>query len=129
MWRFFSQVSRPSQYSTPLRGYSARARENLFQKNAHDLAILNMAISDAAVATFETKYYYKFWRPVTAIHEAAFDGNDRTEPDATFQPLIETPCFPSYPSAHGVLSNSASSAMERIYGNVSFSITLSTPAV
>jgi hypothetical protein len=97
--------------------------------NAHDFAILNMAISDAAVATFETKYYYKFWRPVTAIHEAAFDGNRRTEPDATFQPLVETPCFPSYPSAHGVLSNAASSAMEQIYGNVSFSITLSTPAV
>jgi hypothetical protein len=98
-------------------------------ENAHDLAILNMAISDAAVATFETKYYYKFWRPVTAIHDAAFDGNDRTEPDATFQPLIETPCFPSYPSAHGVLSNSASSALGQVYGNVSFSITLSTPAV
>ena len=88
-----------------------------------------MAISDAAVATFETKYHYNFWRPETAIHDAALDGNDRTEPDCNFQPFVVTPCFPSYPSAHGTLSNAARDAMERIYGNVTFSITFSTPAV
>jgi len=84
-------------------------------ENAHDLAILNMAISDAAVATFETKYHYKFWRPVTAIHEGALDGNDKTDPDPNFQPFILTPCFPSYPSAHGVLSNAARTEIDSIY--------------
>lgn len=98
-------------------------------ENARDFALINMAISDAAVATFYNKYLYQFWRPETAIHEAANDGNDKTTSDPGFKPLITTPCFPSYPSAHGTLSNAAREMMEKIYGEGPFSITLSTPAV
>ena len=124
----FANITPVGIFNPIARILGATERKSL-SENAHDLAILNMAISDAAVATFETKYHYKFWRPVTAIHEAALDGNDKTDPDPNFQPLIPTPCFPSYPSAHGVLSNAARAALEDIYGNVSFSITLSSPAV
>ena len=113
----------------PIARLLSATENKSLSENAHDLAILNMAISDAAVATFETKYFYKFWRPITAIHEGALDGNNKTDPDPNYQPLILTPCFPSYPSAHGVLSNAARTALEEIYGNVSFSITLSSPAV
>jgi hypothetical protein len=98
-------------------------------ENARAFALINMAISDAAVATFYNKYLYKFWRPETAIHDAGDDGNDKTTPDANFKPLIETPCFPSYPSVHGTLSNAAREVMEKIYGEGPFSITLSTPAL
>ena len=66
-----------------------------------------MAISDAAVATFYTKYLYKVWRPETAIHEGALDGNDKTDWDPAFKPFIVSPCFPGYPSAHGTLGNAA----------------------
>src|SRR5215831_17927287 len=125
---FYASVTPIRIFNPVARLLSANQAKSL-SANAHDFAILNMAISDAAVATFETKYHYNFWRPETAIHNAALDGNDRTDPDATFQPLIETPCFPSYPSAHGILSNAARFAMKRIYGNASFTITFSTPAV
>jgi hypothetical protein len=98
-------------------------------ENARDFALINMAISDAAVATFYNKYLYGFWRPETAIHDAADDGNNKTTPDPNFQPLITTPCFPSYPSAHGTLSNAPREVMEKVYGEGPFSITLSTPAL
>jgi hypothetical protein len=98
-------------------------------ENARDFALINMAISDAAVAMFYNKYLYNFWRPETAIHDAGDDGNDKTTADPNFKPLITTPCFPSYPSAHGVLSNAAREVMEKIYGEGPFSITLSTPAL
>jgi hypothetical protein len=88
-----------------------------------------MAISDAAVATFYNKYLYNFWRPETAIHHAGDAGNDKVTPDPNFQPLIATPCFPSYPSAHGTLSNAAREMMAKIYGEGPFSITLSTPSL
>ena len=39
-------------------------------------------------------------------------------------PLIVTPCFPGYPSAHGTLSNAARAIMEQVYGDGPFSITL-----
>ena len=45
-------------------------------------------MSDALVAVMDTKYHYTFWRPETAIAGGAIDGNDRTDPDASFVPLI-----------------------------------------
>jgi len=102
------------------------AQPRSLSENARDFALINMAISDAAVATFYNKYLYNFWRPETAIHNAGDDGNNKTTPDFNFKPLIATPCFPSYPSAHGTLSNAARQVMEKIYGQGPFSITLST---
>ena len=81
-------------------------------------------ILQPTVATFYTKYRYNFWRPETAILNAAADRNDRTQPDAAFRRLIVTPCFPSYPSAHGTLSNAARAMLEQVYGDGPFSITL-----
>jgi len=105
------------------------AKKRSLSENARDFALINMALSDAAVATFYNKYLYKFWRPETAIHGAGGDGNDKTTPDPNFTPLIATPCFPSYPSAHGTLSNAAREMMNKIYGEGPFSITLSTPSL
>jgi hypothetical protein len=105
------------------------AKPRSLSENARDFALINMAISDAAIATFYNKYRYKFWRPETAIHGAVDDGNDKTTADANFKPLIPTPCFPSYPSAHGALSNAAREMMGNIYGEGPFSINLSTPAL
>ena len=47
------------------------------------LALVNVAMADAAIAIWESKYYYELWRPVTGIREAnagtgptgAGDGN------------------------------------------------------
>jgi hypothetical protein len=63
-----------------------------------------MAMGDAAIASFEAKYFYNFWRPQAAIMAGEFDGNPRTNGDGTWRPLITTPAFPSYPSAHATLS-------------------------
>ena len=102
---------------------------NTLSQNAHDLALINMAISDGAVATFDSKYHYKSWRPETAIQNASLDGNDLTQPDAAWTPFIPAPCFPGYPSAHGTLSNAAREVLEQIYGGGQVSITLSNAAV
>ncbi len=59
------------------------------------LALVNVAMSDAGVASWESKYYYQFWRPVTGIREAdpgtgptgRGDGNPLTIGDPTFSPL------------------------------------------
>ena len=105
------------------------AKPRSLSENARDFALINMAISDAAVATFYNKYLYNFWRPETAIHDAGADDNEKTIPDPNFMPMIATPCFPSYPSAHGALSNAGRQMVEKIYGDGPFSITLSTPAL
>jgi hypothetical protein len=98
-------------------------------ENAQALALVNMAISDGAVASFFNKYHYNFWRAETAIHAGGTDGNRKTDPDPNFVPFIVTPCFPSYPSNHGSLSNAGAEVLRHLYGEAGHSITVSNPAV
>jgi hypothetical protein len=99
-------------------------------RNARAFALLTMAISDALISTHDTKYHYVFWRPITAIHGADADGNPLTEPDTAWAPLITTPCFPGYQSAHATGSNAARRIAERLFGGEGArSIVVSNPAV
>ena len=126
--QFYAAVTPVGVWNDVARQLST-AQGKSISENAHDFALINMAISDAAVATFDTKYHYNFWRPETAIHNAAMDGNNNTDPDPAFAPFITTPCFPGYPSAHGTLSTAAQIVMEQLYTGGQLSITLSNIAV
>src|ERR1700732_3271324 len=50
-------------------------------QSARVFGLLNLAIADSVIAFYEAKYTYNFWRPITAIREAAMDGNSKTLPD------------------------------------------------
>jgi hypothetical protein len=97
--------------------------------SARALALINMAINDAAVASFATKYTYTLWRPETAIRNADLDGNSKTEADATWEPYIVAPCFPAYTSNHGSLSGGGAEVLRRVYGAGGHSITMTNPAI
>jgi len=82
------------------------------------LALVNVAMADAGIAVWESKYYYQYWRPVIGIRESdehtgpsgLGDGNPATAGDPTYSPLGApasnltgpnfTPPFPAYPSGH-----------------------------
>jgi hypothetical protein len=82
------------------------------------LALVNVAMADAGIAVWESKYYYQYWRPVTGIREAdeqtgptgLGDANHATAGDKRYSPLGApasnlmgpnfTPPFPAYPSGH-----------------------------
>jgi len=97
--------------------------------HARAFALLNMAINDSLTTVMESKYQYLFWRPETAIRAGDEDGNDRTAADATYAPFIQTPCFPSYPSAHASGSYAARAVLARLWGAGGHSIAISTPAL
>jgi membrane-associated phospholipid phosphatase len=107
----------------------AQEQGRSLSENARALALINIANNDSLVATFLNKYHYNFWRPETAIRAGDTDGNPKTDPDPGYVPFIVTPCFPSYPSAHGSASNAAAEVMRRLYGEAGHSITLTNPAV
>ena len=67
-------------------------------RNARLLAAAARAMDDAAIAVFDAKYHYGFWRPITAIRNGDTDGNDATERDASWVPFIDTPMHPEYPA-------------------------------
>ncbi len=82
-------------------------RQTGLVENARLFALLNLAMVDADIACWDSKYTYRFWRPVTAIPLADTDGNDETEADPAWTPLRPTPLHPEYPSAHSCVSNAA----------------------
>ena len=85
-------------------------------ESARLLALLNLAIADAAIGCWEAKYTYVFWRPVTAIPLAETDGNPATTPDPTWMPLFATPAHPEYPSGHSCVSGAAGVILANYFG-------------
>ena len=65
--------------------------------NARLFAMLYLTAADAAIAAWDDKAKWLFWRPITAIHEADEDGNPATEADTTWVPLITNPPIPTTP--------------------------------
>jgi hypothetical protein len=122
---FYARLS-PVVWANRAAAQVATAQGASLSENARALALLNMALADAAIATFEAKYYYTFWRPETAIHAAATDGNEKTDADGDFVPLVSAPCFPGYPSNHATVSYAAREVLERLYGPAGHDISLST---
>ena len=84
---------------------------------ARTFALVNFAMADGFIAGFEAKYRFRFWRPETAIHEAATDGNRFTDADATWQPFMVTPPVPDYPSTHTVLGWAAAEVLIELFGD------------
>jgi membrane-associated phospholipid phosphatase len=85
-------------------------------QDARLFALLNIAEADAQIACWDAKYAYNLWRPVTAIRAADTDNNPATDPDATWTPLLVTPNFPSYTSAHSTLSGAAAEVLTALFG-------------
>jgi hypothetical protein len=137
-------VSRPQDRADVARFYAAfgpvtwaneAARQSVaarggrsLSENARLFAVLMMAVSDAAVSVFETKYHYTSWRPETAIAAGDTDGNPNTAPQP-FTPFVMAPCFPAYPSAHGTLSTAAAEVLSREFGPNGHDITFSNVAL
>jgi hypothetical protein len=86
-------------------------------QDARVFALLNIAEADAHIACWDAKYTYNLWRPVTAIPAADTDGNPDTAPDANWSPLLVTPNFPSYASAHSTLSAAAAGVLTVLFGD------------
>jgi hypothetical protein len=87
------------QNQRALRAFTAAHRYNAL-RTAELFALGDTAAADALIACWDTKYHYNFWRPFSAIPAGDTDGNPATPSDPSWQPLIVTPNFPEYASAH-----------------------------
>jgi hypothetical protein len=105
------------------------ASQNLdIVENARFFAMENLAAADASIGCWNDKYYYWFWRPITAIREADTDGNPATEADPTWLPLFDpatqvcnppalvTPPFPDHPSGHSCVSSAVVNTLQNFFG-------------
>jgi len=86
----------------------AAAHGTSLEENARLFALLNIAMADAAICSWDAKYTFDFWRPVTAINFA--------EPELNWMSLIVTPPFPDYVSGHSTFSAAAATVLPLFYG-------------
>ena len=128
-----SDVARVYAAQPPHQGWNDVARQILATRHdsitdtARTLALLNMTLSDGHITVFESKYFDRAWRPETAIVRGDEDGNAATIA-GPFIPFVVTPCFPSYPSAHGSGAGGASRVLAKAYGRF-HPVDISHPAV
>jgi hypothetical protein len=92
-------------------------RHHTTLEQARLFAVLNLAIADAVIGCWDAKYTHVFWRPITAIPEAAADGNAATTADPTWAPLFATPAHPEYPSGHSCASGAAGAVLADAFGD------------
>jgi len=108
-WSIFDQV--------------ALARHLSVSETARMLALVNISSHDSFIANFKAKYHWSSWRPITAIPEAAGDGNPATAADPDWTPLLPTPPVPEHPSGHAQVSTTIATMLALFFGtdNVAFS--------
>jgi hypothetical protein len=92
----------------------AESQGNTLVENARLFALLNIAEADAAIMSWDAKYAYDFWRPVTAIQAGGA---------TTWLPLIVTPPFPTYTSGHSSFSGAAAEVLTQFFGTPYVSFT------
>jgi hypothetical protein len=123
----------PRMYNQILVTLALQRNSDALQ-TARLLALANVAMADAGIASWESKFFYAFWRPITGVREAdagtgptrAGDGNPATVGDVTFSPLGApasnlngpnfTPPFPSYPSGHATFGGTLFQTLRNFYG-------------
>lgn len=105
---------------------------NTPEENAELFAKASVAMADAGIVAWNSKFEYDFWRPVTGIRQADSDGNDDTQADIDWTPLGApggegtdfTPPFPTYVSGHASFGGALFSTMAEFYGTDNIAFTL-----
>jgi hypothetical protein len=90
------------------------------------LALVALANADAGITTWDSKFHFNFWRPLTAIREGDNDGNWRTVGDPDWEPLINTPNYPDHTSGANNLVGSMTRAMALFFGKDKFTFTVTS---
>lgn len=97
-------------------------------QNAKLFAALDNALADARIATWQAKYDFDFWRPITALNA---DANGNVANYNNWQPLAATPAHPSAPAGHSATVAAGTEILRAFFGtdtipSASSSVTLTS---
>jgi hypothetical protein len=123
--------------TNPAANYNAMARRFVDQfsldvsDSARLFALLDLSAADALITTWNDKYYWNFWRPITAIRKADIDNNPATTADPTWTPMFDpslspaiggtgpaliTPPYPDHPSGATAYASASMHAFASFFG-------------
>jgi len=96
-------------------------------ETARLFALLDLTLADSVIAFYDAKYTFKLWRPVTAIQRADTDQNPATTADSNWSPEVgRTAPDPSYPGAHGVISQAGAVVLASFFHHDRFNFTVTS---
>ena len=107
--------SSPLSWNRLARALSVNRGLDLWE-NARLFGLLNLAMADGYIASWEAKYDYKFWRPITAIRLGDTDGNPETAGVLDWTPLQPTYPMPDHDSGHAVQGGVAAEILKQVFG-------------
>jgi hypothetical protein len=124
-WASGGGASNPTGHFNRIAQTVAAAEGNTLSENARLFALLNLAQADSLIVTWDNKFHSNFWRPISAIQLADQDGNDATQADTNWTPLLTTPPYPSHSSGLSSVAGATGEILAQFYGtdNISFSTT------
>jgi PAP2 superfamily len=123
-WGYGPSTATPPGHWNQIAQSVAVGQGNSIEQNARLFALLNIAMADAAIVSWDCKYVYNYWRPITAIQLADTDSNPDTTADLGWAPLLATPPFPEYTSGHSTFSAAAATVLASFFktDRISFSV-------
>ena len=114
---FYGNINAQLQIGQNLRQLALDQQLTLdIAESSRFFAQIYVGQADAFVACWDSKYFYNFWRPITAIQNANIDGNDATQQDGGWRPQIVTPGHPEWPSAHGCGTSAYAHGIAEFFG-------------
>jgi hypothetical protein len=104
---FIKKIS-PGGHWMGITGIACNKQQLSLSKTAYVHALVSMGMADALISCWNNKYKYNRVRPVTAIKKLI---------DRNWSPLLQTPPFPEYTSGHSVISTTASTILNHLFGD------------
>lgn len=104
------------QFNAALRDQVATRDLDLVD-TARLLAAVTVSQADTAIAVWNAKKKYPFWRPSTAIQLADTDGNPETEVQPSWQPLVANPNYPEWVSGYSAQAGAFGVSLNRMVGD------------
>jgi hypothetical protein len=102
------------------QGLSESAEARLF-------GMLNLAGADSLIGCWDSKAYWSFWRPITAIRQDG-DGNPKTTADPNWLPLVTTPPYPDEPSGFNCVTSAFMHTAQDFFGTDKMDFTVHSNA-
>lgn len=124
---FIGSITPPGHWNLVALNLAAERHLDVGEKTAL-LALLNCAMADSAIACWDCKFHYNFWRPVTVIRSREAKGVNPKQ-DPAWRPLLPTPAFPEYVSGHSTFSGAAAEVLQRYFGRDDIAFTASVDGV
>ena len=98
----------PGGHWMGITGIACEKEKLSLEKTAYAHALVSVGIADAFISSWNNKYKFNRVRPITAIKKLI---------DQNWSPLLQTPPFPEYTSAHSVISTTAALILTHLFGD------------